>query len=184
MTQFSKKQPQKQFRFEVDQSGRVEELRRPTIIAIANNECAYALLMPAKMKRTLYEIYRTYGKPKRFGVEIFSKALIYTISQSSLNMHELIIDLEYPGYNEFISQSVSRHFRKIYISFASIGKSSPAHKKAYFTYKTRLVPNSVINKSNIRHILAIKDGRRTVTPRVYTDSQSNRPVKRKHNRRK
>ena len=176
MTQVTNNQPQKLYRFEVDQSGRIEELNRLTVIAIASQEQAYALLIPVKVKRKLFEKFRLTGKPKRFGVEAFSTAVVCVLTRASFRVHELIVDLEYPGYDQYIIQIIHHQFPEVSAHIHSIGKSSPAHEKAYFTYKQRIRPDSVLRTRDIPSFLTKKDGRRAVTPRVYTDSQPNRPV--------
>jgi len=55
-------------KYEVDQSGRIEETNRHTIIAIANKEYSYAVKIDSKLKRIIQRKFQKIGKPKMFGV--------------------------------------------------------------------------------------------------------------------
>jgi len=60
---------------EVDQSVRVEELKRDTILAVANKEFQYATRFPVHLKRQLYELFRLSGMRKKFGPWVFAVAV-------------------------------------------------------------------------------------------------------------
>jgi len=105
---------------EIDQSVRVEELTRDTILAVANKEFQYAVCVPIRLKRQLYEMY---------------------------------------------------------VSFTAVGKNSPAHEKAYFALKGKRTVETTLHYSDFRvWVEAKQKDWRTVTPRVYEDSQSNQSV--------
>ncbi|MFH1354514.1 MAG: hypothetical protein ABIH36_04530 [bacterium] len=183
MTKSSNNKTQKLYRFEVDQSVRIEELNRDTIIGLANEEHAFTFKVPRGVKRRLYETFRREGKPKLFGPRVFASAVALTIVRSGFRIQELIIDLEYPGYDEQIIEIISGFFPSVMVVFTSIGKNSPAHEAAHFTYKRRLKVNVIANQRDIKNTLSKAKDRRTVTPRVYRDSQPNRPITRKHSKR-
>ena len=164
---------QKLYRFEVDQSIRIEELARDTIIGIANQEQQFTLIVPSRVKRRVRETFRRSGKPKLAGPYIFAASVVCAVKKAHFRLHDLIIDKEYSGHEEHITKIINSAFPELSVYFDLIGKSSPAHAAAYFTHKKQSKPNASASAKELQEILKQKDGQRTVTPRVYTDSQPN-----------
>lgn len=132
--------------WEIDQSGRIEETNRDTVIAIANKQNSYTLKINARTKRALEKDYRLIGKPKMFKVKTFSYGIVYLIKKSNIKESYLILDVEYPGYENMIKDLIKNRFRRDFIiRFTSIGKSSPAHEAAYFTYKKKRKADFALN---------------------------------------
>ena len=52
---------QNSFAFEVDQSGKMEELNRRTVVAVANEENSFAVVIGGHENALLYEIFRKTG---------------------------------------------------------------------------------------------------------------------------
>lgn len=153
---------QKLYRFEVDQSVRIEELIKDTIIGLANKEQGFTLVLPVSVKRKLHEQFRREGKPKQFGWKIFAAAVTVTVRKSQYKLQDIIVDIEYPGYEREIRQFIQRRVKVDTIYFRSIGKKSPAHLAAYGVYSKRMKVNV---RTNIRELLNIlNNGSRTVTP--------------------
>lgn len=50
-------------KYEVDQSGRIEETNRLTIISIANNDYSYSVKIDSKIKKLLQDKFKRLGKP-------------------------------------------------------------------------------------------------------------------------
>lgn len=153
---------QKLYRFDVDQSIRIEELAKDSIIGIANKENFFTLVVPSRVKRRLREEFRKQGKPKQFGPQFFASAIVIAMQQSGLRFQELIVDTEYPGYEREMSQIIASHFRDIIIHFSPIGRKSPAH---YAAYGVHIKKKSGSHKAGTAEILqTLKYGLRTVTP--------------------
>lgn len=158
MTQVTNKTIQKLYRFQIDQSGRVEELNRPTAIAIANEEQTYT----SRLSTRLWEYHRKKGKTKSFGPKIFDAAVLITTAYSQFRIHELIIDLEYPGYDKTTIKALQQAFPETEVYIQSIGKKSPAHYAAYGVFLQKKEPDLHISA---RRLLAIINDPRTVTLR-------------------
>ncbi|OGM70141.1 hypothetical protein A2975_03640 [Candidatus Woesebacteria bacterium RIFCSPLOWO2_01_FULL_44_14] len=145
---------------EVDQSGRIEETNRDTIIALANKDFGVSLRIPAETKRQLQKIFRKQGRPKFFAIRVFSVAVAILLQKSKLKPQLVIIDIEYPGHNQTIKSIIGEVLKDtIDIEFRNIGKQSPAHKVAYLTYKKKLKENWRVNFPEIRK-LAIRESDR------------------------
>jgi hypothetical protein len=159
---------------EVDQSVRIEELRRDTILAVANKQFQYAVRFPAHLKRQLYELFRLRGMRKKFGPWVFAAAAAQLLEKSNVRVSDVVIDIEYPGYERDILTIIKNIHSDIYVSFTTVGKNSPAHEKAYFALKGKKAVEATLHYSDFRAWIEAKQKDwRTVTPRVYEDSQSN-----------
>jgi len=143
---------QKLFRFEADQSVRVEELTDDTIIAIANYESGRAIVITSRIKRRLLEHYRCLGKPKKFAPHVFAASLVLMIVNSEFRVDELVIDIEYPGYETAIIDLLQKYSPKLTVYFSIIGKKSPAHFVAYGVHKGKRKPDQ---STKFDEILAI-----------------------------
>lgn len=144
---------QKLFKFELDQSGRVEELNRPTVIGIANKEFSYALRVKSKVKKNLWELFRRSGKTKRFGPVVFEALVILAVRKSQLRARELVIDLEYPGYEKTTARKLETALFNTEIIFHSIGKKSLAHFAAYGVFIGKRKQNHDATEWEMKNIL-------------------------------
>lgn len=134
---------------EVDQSGRIEETQRDTIIAIANDAYAISLRIRRQDKRIIQSIFKERGKPKMFAICMFGKTVSYLLNQSSQHIQVVTIDIEYPGHEKTIKDIILQDTsKKLDVRFARIGKNSPAHTKAYFTFTKQIQSDFVYQYKN------------------------------------
>jgi len=125
-------------RVEVDQSGRIEETNRDTVLGFANRDVSLTIKISAKTKRQLLARFRKLGKPKVFPVVIFAAAVFVGVKHLGPILTDLVIDKEYPGHEGTIVNIIREGIaRKIDISFQSIGKKSKAHYLAYGVFMGR-----------------------------------------------
>jgi len=131
--------------YEIDQSGKIEQTARPTVIAFSNGRKGSLLILP-KEKQIIQKIYRKAGKPRVFIIQVFSALVYLLIEKSKLNKETVFtIDKEYPKYDSLIKSyiiqlSLKRKRIKILpeqIKFQNIGKKSKAHTVANSAYKKR-----------------------------------------------
>ena len=82
---------------EVDQSGKIEQTHKDTVLAFSN-EISYAVLIPARVKREAINLLRITGKRgKSLYISLFAVAL-YQLLKGHLDRVDLIaIDMEYEG---------------------------------------------------------------------------------------
>lgn len=133
----------------IDQSGRVEETNRSTIVALADKDREFTTELPAKVKIELLNIYRKLGKPKTFPIIVFSQLVFMTMLRFKLFPKILIIDIEYPSHENTIKNiiiTLCKRFKKIApeIYFSNIGKKDPAHISAWRTYTKSRKPNVIL----------------------------------------
>ncbi len=75
--------------FELDQSGKIEDTARATVIDFANDHHG-AIKIAAAEKRFLLEVYRLLGKPKMFTLQVF---LALTHAFTALNSRQQLFAL-------------------------------------------------------------------------------------------
>lgn len=143
----------------IDQSGRVEETNKMTVVALADKKKSFTIAILPKTKKELLQIFRKNGKPKIFPIVVFADIIFMTMLRSKIYPQELIIDIEYPGHENTIKNIIitfCKRFKKKApeIYFANIGKNDPAHFIAWKTYKKILKPNLVLKSGDFTGLLS------------------------------
>lgn len=128
---------------EIDQSGKIENTGKPTVIAFSDGRKNKSLIMFAGEKQKLQKHFRKIGKPNLFVYMTFA-VLICLLIKGERSIDEIIIDREYAGQEaliksylmQFLKKS-GRNFDKRRIYFREIGKKSPAHDCAVESYRLK-----------------------------------------------
>src|SRR6266540_2578685 len=82
---------------EVDQSGKVEDTAKDTVIAFAYGE-QYSVMIPAAVKRQLLVHLRERGiGEKEFTIRVFAVGLYFLLKDKLPNLTRVYIDTEYTG---------------------------------------------------------------------------------------
>ncbi len=142
----------------VDQSGRIEETNRDTIIALADKKRSFTLKITANLKRKIQNFFRKEGKPRVFSVIVFATAIYYAIEKSRFRFDLLIIDNEYPVHEPAIKNIILQLYRKSKrkepeIYFSNIGKNDPAHIAAINTFRGEREPDLTARWSGFLNLL-------------------------------
>ncbi|MDQ3098905.1 MAG: hypothetical protein M3Q44_04105 [bacterium] len=117
--------------FEVDQSNRIEDETKKSFIAIANDVISFCIEIPISVKKKVYKAYVERLAKKFYAPEVFAKAIVTILEDTKLIPARLNIDIEYPGYEEKITEVIKQYNKEIEINFRRIGKHSNAHILAY-----------------------------------------------------
>src|SRR3989344_1342304 len=112
--------------YQIDQSGKIEETAKKTVLGMANDH-SHAVILSSKAKRRLQEWFRRHGIPTLF-VDITFSSLIFLLWKSSPEkITSITVDVEYPGHTTTISSMVDVLTEKfLVITWKHIGKHSPA----------------------------------------------------------
>lgn len=120
---------------QIDQSNKVEQTERDTVIALSNG-VKFTVMIRAKDKRALQEEFRLRGEPRNFVLFTFSILLVFLLKKVKPAV-SVVIDLEYKARENIIREKLILYSRRLgydldrsLISFKSVGKGSPAHKLA------------------------------------------------------
>lgn len=143
---------------QIDQSNKIEQTERDTVLAIANG-IKFSVLLKAHDKRKIQIEFRKRKEPRNYVLFTFAALLAILIKYSKAN-GQIVIDKEYEGYEKAIEDRLIEYLGNfgidcgsLSIEFRSIGKLSPAHKyAAEVTVKNRL-PDMRIKFEEIRNTL-------------------------------
>lgn len=178
-------QSKKQFRFDVDQSVRIEELNRDSVIGIANSDRSLAYVIPRKTKRYFNELFRRQGKPRQCAPAIFAASIVASLRLGKISPSIINIDIEYLGYGHYISEFINDFYPHTVIAIRRIGRSSLAHAAAYNTHLKHRDPDGIIPKTLLGKIIFNKktaaEPHRLGLTRVHKSKQ---PVNKKRSNRK
>ena len=130
-------------KIEIDQSGKIENTNRLTVIAFSN-KINKSILITAKDKKSIQSVFRRIGQPKLFIYKLFAVAIFILIKDELNKIDQIVIDQEYTGYEslikKFIFETAERNNQKIesgIIHIHSIGKKSNAHKIALKAFQLK-----------------------------------------------
>lgn len=118
----------------IDQSGKIEDTAKHTVIAYAN-DTRRSLLISKKTKRRLQEAFRQCGAPHLFIYYTFAVGICRLIRVHNTRV-SFVIDMEYPGKDKMIGQMIGRlsemHGKPEHtISFRRIGNRPNVHYAAH-----------------------------------------------------
>ncbi len=128
--------------YQVDQSNKMER-SGDTALALSN-AIEYTIRIPAREKRKAFEAMaqRRKGRRKKWiNLQLFAAALYYLLLRLPAG-EMVVIDIEYMGHEDNIKNVLLLLLRRNVpafdadrITFGSIGKKSPAHRKALAVYR-------------------------------------------------
>lgn len=140
---------------EIDQSGKIENTSKLTVVAYANGK-SRSILISAVEKRKLVKIMRVHDYPRQiFVLKIFAGMIFLLLKNEQC--HEVVIDKEYTGHDGIIKDILRSLFVKTEsempdIKFMRIGKKSDAHKTALAVYRGKRKPDIIVRADNILRI--------------------------------
>ncbi|MFH0863574.1 MAG: hypothetical protein V1858_00585 [Candidatus Gottesmanbacteria bacterium] len=148
--------------YQIDQSGKIEDTSKPTVLALSNSK-TYSIFISAKVKREIQEIYRRHGLTRFYIYETFSLG-IYFLLRHLKEKVEVVIDVEYEGWDKLISQLISIFLKTNKkpaheISFAYIGNTPKVHYAAHDVFVKKNRPDRTITKEEILQELKKTGGR-------------------------
>ena len=146
-------------RIEIDQSGKIEDTNKNTVIAFSNSK-SKSIFISAKDKREIQKFFREIGKPRIFIYKTFAILIFLLIKNNLKEINEIIIDEEYPGKENLIKNYLLQEIRKTRLNFCpddilfrQIGKKSGAHSACYLAYIGEISPNKKIKARELLKIL-------------------------------
>lgn len=132
-------------KYQIDQSGKIEQTNINTVLAYSNDNVG-AVILRAKDKRKLQEMFREVAAPRLFINYTFSALIICLLKP--LKISHVTVDKEYTG-NERIIGSLVKAEITTEIDWKYIGKSSKAHNVAYKVFSKKLAIGKYINAEEI-----------------------------------
>ncbi len=144
--------------YEIDQSGKIEDTNKDTILAMSNGK-KFAIKINARTKRQLQEFFRKKGKPKVYVYDVFAVGVYFLLKPYLKERSVVIVDKEYWGYEKRIGFVIlscvkkDRMILKLDIVFELIGKNSPAHLLALEITRKKCKAEESLDFFQIIHFL-------------------------------
>jgi len=129
-------------KIEIDQSGKIENTSKPTVIAFSNSKND-AVVILAREKKILQRFFRQIERPRLFVYLSFAAAICILVKNVIKKCHQIVLDREYSGFEKLINNKLKEfisenyHVQNVRIITMQIGKKSRAHLLAYRTYKQK-----------------------------------------------
>jgi len=152
------------YRVEIDQSGRVEK-SGDTIVAFAN-DISYAIRIPSKTSTAGLQAWEDKGVSSKLAKPLLWASCVYLLLEGHLGdladkATTIIIDNEFDGHENRIKSTLVEYIKKHYgffpfrkIRIDSVGKQSPAHKKASTVRAQKhLKPDRTVTPGEIRRLI-------------------------------
>ena len=132
-------------RVEVDQSGRVDETNKPTVLALANG-MSFTIRLSGRAKREILSDLRRRRKrkpvQKTLYILIFATLVYLLLKEHIEKLSTVVIDTELMGHEGDIKAHIVnlflRHGKEVkpdVFQFRQIGKKSPAHALAIKVFR-------------------------------------------------
>ena len=145
-------------RIEIDQSGKVEDTSRKTVVALTNSK-KFTVLINTREKRKLQEKFRLIGQPKIFVYYVFATLLYLVIKYSGNLKNKIYIDIEYTGQTKIIEKILFDLVgEKLLIEWIKVGKQSKSHDLGYKVFVGKLKADKVIEAKFIENLINKKTG--------------------------
>ncbi len=147
---------------EIDQSGKVEQTAKDTVIAFTDKKkFKRSIKIARREKRKLQKFFRQLGKPRFYTHKVFAVLVFLLLKSYASKLDQIIIDPEYPGYENLLRnligellETTNRNFERNRIVFKRIGKRSPAHKVANCVFRKEEKPTITVTAKDLLKIIA------------------------------
>ena len=144
----------KAFPVAVDQSVKIEELNRDSVIGIASSkEASIAYVVPRRVKRHFNEYFRRIGQPRKCAPSVFAAAIVTSLQAGKWSPSIITVDTEYSGHEQLIISYITAHFPRAVVSIERIKRSSPAHAAAYNTHLNHRQPDGILSQHLLSKII-------------------------------
>lgn len=159
--------------YQIDQSGKIEQTNKDTIIALANDH-SLTIKLSAKTKRIIQEWFKE-GKRQRFFPYLTFAALLAILIKIGSATKRVKIDKEYPGHEDLILERVSTYLKLLRVKtfpsleWGHVGKTSNAHNLGSKVAKNKIKVDKIVRLEDIMELLLeLKNDRDLDTSRLRT----------------
>lgn len=149
--------------YQIDQSGKIENTNRSTIVALANGK-KITIKISAREKQKLLAGLKKLEWPKtNYVYKVFATLIFLLIRDEKIGILE--VDREYFGHESVIKDILihlynKQNLRMPEVTFVLVGKKSNAHKIALATFQSTLKPTIIVKAEIVFEVLYTKKGRR------------------------
>jgi len=160
--------------YEIDQSGKIEQTEKDTILAFTNGN-ACSIMIPRRVKRQLQEIFRLCGFTRLFIYYLFSVGVFFLISNLKKEEH-IVIDIEYSGKDKLLSSIIIKlleNYKKPVhnIIFSRIGNHPKVHYAAKDVFDKKRKADKILTLHEALKAIKKTDGRLRECLSTLVDAQ-------------
>ena len=143
--------------YQIDQSGKIEQTERHTVIAFTNSK-NYSVLLKKTEKRLLQRFFKDAESLNYFPYFTFA-VLIAILIKEVKPKYKITIDKEYYGHEELILKKITLYLEILGIKkspnleFGHIGKLSKAHNYGYRVAMKKEKPSKIISAKEVMAII-------------------------------
>jgi hypothetical protein len=146
-------------RLQVDQSGKVEQTNKLTVVAYSN-ERQQTLEVPARVKREVLTRLKRRGHERKAAVlMVFAASLALLLRDAVKHVPMIVIDDEYTNQQRAIKSRLLRYLKRSgtpvppnILRFGYVGKASPAHRLAISVYRGERAPD---HRATVKELWAL-----------------------------
>lgn len=146
--------------YEIDQSGKIEDTGKDTILALTGSDLTYTVKIPAKVKREMQEYFKMKKEPGLFIYKTFSAGIYLLLSAFNAKINSVTIDREYTGKEKLLERMIKRLLEATYtpgrlnLLFNQIGKTSRAHEVANDTASGKRKEDKRVSVGELKKIVS------------------------------
>ena len=143
--------------YQVDQSGKIEQTEKDTIIALSNDH-NLTVLLKSKTKRIIQKWFKEENSQRFFAYVTFAALLAILIKMESPTKR-VEIDKEYPGHEDLITERVSVYLKFLgvkkvpVLEWGHVGKTSDAHNLGAKVSHGKLKPSRIISLEEVMELI-------------------------------
>lgn len=144
-------------RVEIDQSVKIEQLNRDTILGLSNGT-QFIVTIPSKVKRKLQEEFRSRGKVKLFRYRLFMAGVVLLVRYARIDEGvSICLDREYAGKEQMLTSMFLEMWSRFDLDvppfeIGEIGKRSTAHDVCFQVLRKRRKPNRVLGYGELKKL--------------------------------
>lgn len=158
--------------YQIDQSGKIEQTNRQTVVALANGK-KKTIKITSVEKQKLIKTILELDKPKKKYVHKIFGALLFLLLKDEGIKESIMVDKEYYGHEPDIKNILLQLFEKYQlkspeIDFGLVGKKSPAHDSGIRVFRKEDKAVLVVKAKDILEVLYGKPKINKASLRVST----------------
>lgn len=142
---------------QIDQSGKVEQTERNTVIACINSQ-EITILLKKSEKRKLQRVFIDLEMKKFFPYLTFA-ALVALLLKKLKPKTRIVIDKEYFGHEDLIEEKINIYLEQLgekfisHIEWGHVGKLSKAHNLGYLVAVNKKKPDITVNAKEVMEVI-------------------------------
>lgn len=142
---------------QIDQSGKIEQTERNTVIACTNG-AEITVLLKKREKRKLQKIFKMADAQKLFAYLTFAALLAILIKEVNPKF-KIVVDREYVGHEDLIKEKMTLFLQHLGtammppVEFGHVGKLSPAHNLAHQVAVGKKAPTLIADAKEVLKVI-------------------------------